>query len=216
MRSFNLTQDRSYTLVAQTYALLGVGLFVAAVTAALSLHTVPSITSMILGFVGAIVLMFAAMFLKHSPVGFFCFLGFTSLMGGMTGPLIQHYLELPNGPAIVSTALSLTTAAVLGLSAFAFYSKRNFNSMGGFLFAGLIVVVVAGLLNLFLRSPLLDLVLAAVGALIFCGYILFDTSRILRGEIDSPIEGAISMFLNILNLFLDLLKLVAAFSSKDD
>jgi modulator of FtsH protease len=83
------------------------------------------------------------------------------------------------------------------------------------LFVGLLIVIVAGIANIFIGSSIFGLVIAGVSALLFCGYILFDTSRILRGEIDSPIEGAISMFLNILNLFVSLLRIFGALSNDD-
>lgn len=73
--------------------------------------------------------------------------------------------------------------------------------MGGFLFAGLIVVLLASVAALFV--PALQAGVSAVAALLFSGFILFDTSRLLRGEEDNYVMAACSMYLNVLNLFVD-------------
>lgn len=202
-------------IVAQTYGLLSMGLILASVCAMASLGATFSFWGTIGAFVGCIALMFGAMMMKDSFIGLICYFGFISLMGYMTGPTINHYLEMPNGATIVMQALGTTAIATVGLSLYALVSGRSFNQLGGFLFVGLLIVIVAGIANMFIGSSVLNVVIAGVSALIFCGYILFDTSRILRGEIDSPIEGAISMFLNILNLFVDLLRIFGAISSDD-
>lgn len=203
------------TLVGQTYGLLAMGLILATACAAAAMSTTFSFWGMIGAFVGSLALMFGAMAMKDSVIGLLCYFGFVSLMGYITGPTITHYMELPNGSTIVMQALGATTITTVGLSLYAFMSGRSFNQLGGFLFVGLLAVIIAGLVNIFIGSSMLDAVIAGVSAFVFCGYILFDTGRILNGEIDSPIEGAISMFLNVLNLFLSLLRIFGYLGSDD-
>ena len=80
------------------------------------------------------------------------------------------------------------------------------------LFITLIVIVVAGLLNLFFQSAILATIISAVGAILFSAYILYDTQMILRGGYDSPVLAAVSLYLDILNLFISLLNLLGIFN----
>ncbi len=203
------------SIVAQTYALLGLGLVLATFCAVASLTTVFSFWESIGMFVASLALMFGAMVFRENTLGLICYFGFISVMGYITGPAINHYLQMPNGSNIVMQALGATAVTTFALSAYAFISGRSFNQLGGFLFAGLIIVIFASLANIFIGSSIFDLVIASVSALIFSGYILFDTSKILSGEIDSPVHGAISLFLDVANLFLSLLRIFGYFGSDD-
>ena len=84
--------------------------------------------------------------------------------------------------------------------------------MGGFLFAGLIVVILASIAAMFI--PAMQAGVSAVAALLFSGFILYDTSRLVRGEETNYVMAAVSMYLNVLNLFLSVLQLLG-FSSND-
>ena len=83
---------------------------------------------------------------------------------------------------------------------------KDFTRMGGFLFAGLIVVLLASIAAMFI--PAMHAGVSAVAALLFSGFILYDTSRLVRGEEDNYVMAAVSMYLNVLNLFLSLLQLL--------
>jgi modulator of FtsH protease len=103
-------------IVAQTYGLLSMGLILASVCAVASLGATFSFWGMIGAFVGCIALMFGAMMMKDSIIGLLCYFGFISLMGYMTGPTINQYLEMQNGATIVMQALGTTAIATIGLS----------------------------------------------------------------------------------------------------
>lgn len=104
---------------------------------------------------------------------------------------------------------------VLGLSAYTITSKKDFSFMRNFLFAGLIIVIVAALINIFVGSTVAHLAISSVSALVFSGFILFDTSRIVRGEETNYISATISMYLNILNLFTSLLSILGIMNNND-
>lgn len=133
-------------------------------------------------------------------------LTFTGLSGLGLGPTLSHYLSLPGGSGTVMTAAILTTAVTLALTAYVHKTGKNFTRMGGFLFAGLIVVLLASIAAMFIPAMLAGV--SAVAALLFSGFILFDTSRLIRGEEDNYVMAACSMYLNILNLFLSILHLL--------
>lgn len=107
----------------------------------------------------------------------------------------------------------LTAVMFVGLSAYALYSGRDFSFMGGFLLVGLLLLIAAGVLNLFLGSLAVHLALASVGVILFTGFILYDTSKILHGPKDDAVGDALGLYLDVLNLFSDLLTLLR--DSKD-
>ena len=88
--------------------------------------------------------------------------------------------------------------------------------MGKMLFIGVIILIVASLSNIFFQSPILQLAIAAIGALIFSAFILYDTQQIIQGGFSTPIEAAIALYLDFFNLFVSLVQLLAAFNSNDD
>lgn len=133
-------------------------------------------------------------------------LTFTGLSGLGLGPTLNHYLSLPGGSSIVLSAAVITTAVTLALTAYVHKTGKDFTRMGGFLFAGLIVVLLASIAALFV--PAMQAGVSAVAALLFSGFILFDTSRLMRGEEDNYVMAACSMYLNVLNLFLSILQLL--------
>ena len=139
-------------------------------------------------------------------------LTFTALSGLGLGPTLSHYINLPGGSSTVLTAAVLTTAVTLALTAYVHKIGKDFSRMGGFLFAGLIVVILASIAAMFV--PAMQAGVSAVAALLFSGFILYDTSRLVRGEENNYVMAAVSMYLNVLNLFLSLLQLLG-FSSND-
>ena len=139
-------------------------------------------------------------------------LTFTGLSGLGLGPTLTHYVSLPGGSSTVLTAAVLTTAVTLALTAYVHKTGKDFTRMGGFLFAGLIVVLLASIVAMFV--PAMQAGVSAVAALLFSGFILFDTSRLIRGEEDNYVMAACSMYLNVLNLFLSILQLLG-FASDD-
>ena len=133
-------------------------------------------------------------------------LTFTGLSGLGLGPTLTHYVSLPGGSSTVLTAAVLTTAVTLALTAYVHKTGKDFTRMGGFLFAGLIVVLLASIAAIFV--PVMQAGVSAAAALLFSGFILFDTSRLIRGEEDNYVMAACSMYLNVLNLFLAILQLL--------
>ena len=139
-------------------------------------------------------------------------LTFTALSGMGIGPTLTHYINMPGGSSTVLTAAVITTAVTLALTAYVHKTGKDFSRMGGFLFAGLIVVILASIAAMFV--PAMQAGVSAVAALLFSGFILYDTSRLVRGEETNYVMAAVSMYLNVLNLFLSVLQLLG-FSSND-
>ena len=140
---------------------------------------------------------------------------FTGLLGFGLGPTIGHYLSVPGGSQIVMTALGGTGVIFLGLSGYALTTRRDFSFMGGFLFMGLLVILGAALANIFFAIPALSLALSAGIVMLFSGFILYDTGRMVNGGETNYIHATVSLYISILNIFTSLLHLLGAFGGDD-
>ena len=138
----------------------------------------------------------------------------TGLLGFGLGSVLTMYLSLPNGPQIIGTAFAGTGIIFLGLSGYALSSKRDFSFMGGFLFAGMMVVVLAMIGNIFLQIPALSLAVSAGIILLMSGFILFDTSRIVNGGETNYIMATYGLYLSIFNIFISLLQILGIMSDE--
>ena len=147
----------------------------------------------------------------NSSAGLGVVFAFTGLLGFGLGPTIGFYLALPGGSQIVMTALGGTGVIFLALSGYALTTRRDFSFMGGFLVVGLLVALVAMLANIFLQIPALSLALSAAIIMIFSGFILYDTSRMVNGGETNYIHATVGLYLSILNIFTSLLHLLGAF-----
>lgn len=192
-----------------TYFLLSMTLVTSAIAAVATMAIGISPMMALVMQVAAIgILFFALPRSINSSMGIVWTFVFTTLMGGALGPMLTYYASIPSGPTVIAQALGLTGMVFLGLSAYTITSKKDFSFMRNFLMAGLIIVIVAAIINIFVGSTLGQLVISSVSALVFSGFILFDTSRIVRGEETNYVSATISMYLNILNLFTSLLSIL--------
>lgn len=206
------------TFVKQTYQLFAGSLLAATVGAYIGISAFGNLVSQY--YIGFVILEFALlfglMFAKSKPgINLILLFGFTFTTGLTLTPILSRILGLPGGAAIVAQAFLLTTAIFGVMSIFALRTKRDLASMGKMLFIALIVVVVGSLINLFLGSPILQVALAGVGAILFSIFIAYDTQNIVRGLYDSPVMAAVSLYLDFLNLFISLLQILGIFSSKE-
>ena len=198
-----------------TYMLLGMTLAFSAVTATISMVLqLPTFMYLVFVLVG-FGLLFVVNRMADSAKGLPAIFAFTGVMGAALGPLLNVYLALPNGPNLVLQSLGGTALIFFGLSAYALQSKRDFSFMGGFLFAGLLVAIVAMIANIFLVIPALSLTISAAVVMIMSGLILMDTSRIVHGGETNYIRATVGLYLNIFNLFVHLLHLLGVFGGDD-
>ena len=202
-------------LIRNTYILLSMTLLFSAVTATVSVFLALPPMTYLLSIGGAFLLMWLVLpRTANSSAGLAVVFAITGLMGLGLGPILNMYLSLPNGPQIVATALGGTGVIFLGLSGYALTTRRDFSFLGGFLFVGLLVVFGAALLNIFLSIPALSLALSATIVMLMSGFILYDTSRMVNGGVDNYIIATVQLYVNIFNLFINLLHLLG-FASND-
>ncbi|GGP40525.1 MULTISPECIES: Bax inhibitor-1/YccA family protein [Shewanella] len=195
-------------LLKNTYMLLSMTLAFAAVTAGLSmLFEIGRWPSLGLS-IGGLVLLFVTLKKADTAAGIFWVFAFTGMEGASLGYILNHYAGMANGPGLIMQALGLTSVIFVALSAYALTTKKDFSFMGGFLFAGMLVMIGALVINLFVQSSIMFMAMNAGIALLMTGFILYDTSRIVNGGETNYIRATVSLFLDFLNLFMSLLHLM--------
>jgi modulator of FtsH protease len=190
-----------------TYALLSLTLLFAAGMAALSLSLALPVPGIIVTLVGYFGLLFAVHKLKNSAWALPAVFALTGFMGYTLGPVLARTLSLPGGATTIALALGATGAIFLALSVWVLATRRDFSWMGGMLFAGMVVAILAGLAAVFFQMPALALAVSAMVALLSAGLILFETSAIVNGGENNYVMATVSLFVSLFNLFTSLLHL---------
>lgn len=139
----------------------------------------------------------------------------TGLLGVGLGPLLNYYLALSNGGALVAQALGGTAIVFFGLSGYVLTTRKDFSYLGGFLVVGLIVAILAMVANLFMQIPALQLTISAAVILIMSGFILFDTSRIINGGETNYVLATIGLYISLYNIFVHMLHLLSVLGGDD-
>ena len=219
--SYTQEQTRPENLVGflrATYQLFASSLLAATVGAYIGLGMASMIASW---YWGLVILEFALLFalfaVKDKPgINLAVLFGFTFISGLTLTPLLSSVFNMPGGAGIVAQAFLMTSVAFGGISMFALTTKKDYSSMGKMLFIVLIVVIVGSISNIFIGSPMLQLGISMVSAILFSAFILYDTQQIIKGGFSTPIEAAIALYLDFLNLFISLLQILGIFNSSDD
>ena len=204
----SVTTTERLVFIKKVYSLLAMSMGTAAVGAYLGSGPLLLLVApnMMLFFILQIALIFFASFAARKPgLNMVALFSFTTVSGLTLGPLLYQV-----GPSIAAEAFALTAITFAGLSMYVVYSKKDFSFMSGFLMTGLIVLVVGGLLNMFfIQSGMMHFVMSGASVLLFSGFILYDTSNILRYYgTDEHVSATLALYLDVLNLFIALLSIL--------
>ena len=140
--------------------------------------------------------------------------GFAALMGLSMGAIVHVYTTGSLIMCFVSSAVLFATMSLYG-----YFTKRSLESLGQFLFIGLIAIIVASIVNIFVGSSIATMVISAIAIIIFLGLTAYDTQQIRemvseQGASDAQeVMGALTLYLDFINIFVNLLQLVG---SKDE
>ena len=206
-----------------TYWLLALSLIPTVLGAAVGLSfgmnqvmaTSPGVSTLVF-LVGAIGLMFMIERNKNSSLGVALLLGFTFFMGIMLSRLLGHVLGLGNGAQLVMLAFG-GTAAVFGVMAtVATTTKRDFTHLQKFLFVGVVLLLVAMVANMFLQIPALMLTLSVLAIGIFSAFLLVDLQRVVQGGETNYVSATLAVYLDLYNIFSNLLMLLGIFGGNRD
>jgi modulator of FtsH protease len=198
-----------------TYALLAMTLLFSAVVASASVAYRLPAPGMILTLAGYFGLLFAIHKMQNSAWALPAVFALTGFMGYTLGPLLTHSLALPGGAQTVSLALAATGATFLSLSAYVLLTRRDFSFMGGFLFCGMVIALIAGIAAMVFEIAALGLAVSAMVALLSAGLILFETSRIVNGGENNYVLATVGLYVSVFNLFTSLLSLFGIGGSGD-
>lgn len=221
----NSTQALSvgtHKVLRNTYMLLGLTMIPTVIGAVIGMSMNFSWLAQnpIMGTVGMLAVMFGLFFAikanSNSALGVVLLLALTGFMGLMLGPILQVALQLRNGVQLVGLAAGGTGIIFLTLAGIATTTKKDFSFMGNFLFVGIILLIAAMLANMFFQIPALALALSGVAVLLFSGFILYDVSRIVNGGETNYVMATLAIYLDIYNLFVNLLQLLMALMGERD
>jgi len=152
---------------------------------------------------------------KNSGLGVALLLGFTFFMGLMLSRLLAMVLGLANGWNLIALAFGGTAIVFAAMSAVATSTKRDLSGMGKFLFIGVVMLLVAGFANIFLQLPAMTIAFSLIAIAIFSAFMVYDVNRIVTGGETNYITATLALYLDIYNVFVNLLALLG-FTSSDN
>ena len=199
-----------------TYLLLAMTLTVSALTAWAAVAVgIGYGTALVFNLISFGLLMFVLPRTANSGNGVITVFAFTALMGAGLGPMLNHYLHVAGGGQLIMQALGGTALVFFALSAYVLTTRKDFSFTGGFLMTGLIVVLLAGIANIFFHMPAIYLAMNAAIILLMSVSILFHTSQIIHGGERNYLMATVSLYLALYNMFVSLLQLLGIFGSDD-
>jgi len=207
------TQEGS--LVSKVMGLLAFGFLFAFIGTFVGLAMSLSFGSYWIVAIGGFIVLIALNFAINKPGwNLFLLYLFTFLEGLALAPLIGLYLSANLG-FILAEAFLLTAITSLALAVYAWTTKRNFSNLGGYLFMGVILLIVASLLNILIfHSPFTVLLISILGVGIFSAYVLYYVQRAkyLADTMPNAIGLTVSLFITVLNLFIFILQILTILS----
>jgi len=207
-----------FEFMKKTYQLLAASMLAAAVGAYVTMPFAAVIYQYKWLFFGAelLVLFFGLGLSRGKPgLNLLMLFLFTFLTGVTLVPLFASLIGMGKG-AVIGNAFLMTSVLFGALSLFAINSRSDFSSWGKPLFITLIIVIVASLVNIFfLKSPMIDVIITAGVLLLFGLFTIYDTQNIANGAYDSPVDAAVSLYIDFLNIFISILQLLGIFGERD-
>jgi modulator of FtsH protease len=218
---YGVSAEQRNKVLRNTYWLLSLSLVptVLGAWAGVALNVAPlfrGVLGMVLFLAVAFGFIFAIEKTKNSATGVPVLLGFTFFMGLMMSPLIQHTLGFSNGPQLIMTAFGGTAGVFFAMASLATVVKRDLSGLGKWLFVGTIVLLVGGLINAFVGSSAGMMALSMAAIAIFSFWMLYDVKRIIDGGETNYISATLALYLDIINVFQNLLALLGIFGGERD
>ena len=164
----------------------------------------------LLAMIGSFGTLIALQFLRErSPLNLALLYGFATFEGMLIGMILDAYVARGMGAVVLNAAMT-TAAVALAAGTYGYTTKRDLSGMSSFLFIGLLGVIIASVVGIFIQLPLLYIGISAAAAVLFTGFLVFDLNRVaaMRGATEgTAILMAVRIYLDLVNLFLALLRL---------
>jgi modulator of FtsH protease len=217
----HVDQFETNKVLRNTYALLAMTLLFSAVTAGISMAAgIGHGLGLVFSIAAIVLVWFVLPKTANSGTGILVVFAFTGLLGAALGPMLNHYLGMANGGTMVMQALGGTALVFFSLSAYVLTTRKDFSFMGGFLFVGLITVIIA-MVGMMIAGyffgvevSMFSLALSVIVVLLMSGFILYDTSRIIHGGETNYLMATTALYLDIYNLFASLLHILGFMSDE--
>lgn len=216
---FALARNR---VLRNTYMLLGLSMIPTVLGAMIGVKTGFSFFagSPVIGFLAFMAITFGFFYgiqrFRNSGLGVALLLGFTLFMGLMLSGILRYTLHFSNGAELIVLAAGGTGAIFVTMAGIATVSKRDFSSLGKFLFAGVILVLLASVANIFLALPAVTIAISTLCVAIFSAYILYDVQQVVNGGETNYVIATLQIYLDVYNVFVHLLSLLGIFGGERD
>jgi modulator of FtsH protease len=205
------------SFVKETYKLFAASMMAGAVGAYVGVPMAATIHAMFwpLFFV-EIGLLIGLQFVKNKPgINLLVMFGFVFMTGLMLAPLLAYTLGMNGGGVIIGNAFAMTSVVFGAMSMFAIKSTKDFTGYGKPLMIALFVIIGFSILNIFLGNPMITIIISGAVVILFSILVIYDTQNIMNGAYETPIDGAIALYLDFLNIFTALLQLFGIFGSDE-
>jgi len=216
--SVSRDETRIVSFVKETYKLFAASMMAGAVGAYVGVPMAEAIQAYAIPLIILeIGLLIGLHFVKHKPgINLAVMFGFVFMTGLMLAPLLARTLGMSGGGTIIGNAFAMTSVVFGAMSFYAIKTTRDFTSYGKPLMIALFVIIGFSILNIFLGNPLIAVAISGVVVVLFSILVIFDTQNIMNGNYETPIDGAIALYLDFLNIFTALLQLFGIFGNRDD
>ena len=156
-------------------------------------------------------------FVKHKQgINLAVMFGFVFMTGLMLAPLLSRTLGMSGGASIIGNAFAMTSVVFGAMSFYAIKTTKDFSGYGKPLMIALFVIIGFSIINIFLGNPMLHVIISGAVVILFSILVIYDTQNIMAGAYETPIDGAIALYLDFLNIFTALLQLFGIFGNNDD
>lgn len=215
--SASRSDSQVVSFVKETYKLFAASMMAGAVGAYVGVPIAGTIASWFLPlFLLEIGLLIGLHFVKHKPgINLVVMFAFVFMTGLMLAPLLYHTLGMSGGGTIIGNAFAMTAVVFGAMSFYAIKTTKDFSGYGKPLMIALFVIIGFSILNIFLGNPMLHVIISGAVVILFSILVVFDTQNIIRGAYQTPIDGAIALYLDFLNIFTALLQLFGIFGNDD-
>lgn len=205
------------SFVKETYKLFAASMMAGAVGAYVGVPLAGTIAAWFLPlFILEIGLLIGLHFVKHKPgINLMVMFGFVFMTGLMLAPLLSRTLGMSGGGAIIGNAFAMTSVVFGAMSFYAIKTTKDFTSYGKPLMIALFVIIGFSILNIFIGNPMLSVMISGAVVFLFSILVIYDTQNIMRGAYETPIDGAVALYLDFLNIFTSLLHLFGIFGNDD-
>ena len=211
------SEGKLVSFVKETYKLFAASMMAGAVGAYIGIPFAGIINQWSIAlFILEIALLFGLFAVKRKPgINLVVMFSFVFMTGITIAPLLARTLGMSGGGAIVGNAFAMTSVIFGAMSFFAIKTTKDFSGYGKPLMIALVVVIGFSIVNLFLGSPMLSVIISAAVVFLFSILVVYDTQNIIKGAYETPIDGAIALYLDFLNIFTSLLHLLGIFGGDD-